>query len=192
VEWGAAIAGGLGRTDEALRLQKQTAALDPLSTNAHNQLGALCFNMGRYAEAEAAAREALNLTPGTEGAHLTIGLAMLERGGDPAAALAEIAREPDPDGRVFTLALANQMIGRPAEADKWIAAHGSAGSRTDAYNIALLHAVRGEADQAFASLELAYRQHDSGLVALKTDLYLKNIRTDPRYNALLRKLKLPE
>jgi len=192
VEWSAAIATALGHTDEELRLSKQNAALDPLSTNAFNQLALLCFNMGRFAEAEAAAREALNLNPGTEGAHLTIGLAILERGGDPAAALAEIANEPDADGRVFTRALANQMIGHPAEADKWIAAHSSAGSRTDAYNIALLHAVRGEADQAFASLELAYRQHDSGLVALKTDLYLKNIRTDPRYNALLRKLKLPE
>jgi len=117
---------------------------------------------------------------------------MLEGGGDPAAALAEIAREPDPDTRGFTLALANQITGHPAEADKWISAHQSMDSRTEPYNLAELHAVRGENDLAFASLEQAYSRHDSDIVTLKMDLFLEKLRSDPRFNALLRKLKLPE
>jgi adenylate cyclase len=191
-EWSAAIAAALGQTDEALRLSKQTAALDPLSTNAYNQLSWLCFGMGRFAEAEAAAREALNLTPNTEDAHLVIGLSMLERGGDPVGALAEVARDPDADGGELMRALINQKMGHSAEADQWFAGHESAGSRKDAYFAAVLHAVRGEPDKAFASLERAYIVHDSLLVGLKTDYYLKNIRPDPRFKALLRKLKLPE
>lgn len=191
-EWGAAIAQAFGLREEALRLSQLTAARDPLSTNTHNQLALLYLNLGRFSEAEAAAREALNLNPVSEGAHTTIGLAMLQSGGDPSAALAEIAREPDPEGRAYAQALANQIVGRPAEAEKWIAAHQSPDSRTDLYNIAELHAVRGERDLAFALLERARSQHDSGIVALKMDPFMKNLRTDPRFNALLRRLKLPE
>jgi hypothetical protein len=62
----------------------------------------------------------------------------------------------------------------------------------DAYSIAQLHAVRGEPDLAFKSLERAYDLHDGGLFDIKMDPFLKNVRADPRYGALLRKLKLPE
>jgi hypothetical protein len=65
-------------------------------------------------------------------------------------------------------------------------------SRTEPYNLAELHAVRGENDLAFASLEQAYNRHDGDIVTLKMDLFLEKLRSDPRFNALLRKLKLPE
>ena len=45
---------------------------------------------------------------------------------------------------------------------------------------------------AFEWLERAYWQRDGGLAEIKADPTLKSLRTDPRFNALLRKLKLPE
>ena len=60
------------------------------------------------------------------------------------------------------------------------------------YQIAEVYAFRGEADKAFEWLGRAYDERDPGLPPhLKGDPLLKNIRHDPRYNALLEKMRLP-
>ena len=62
----------------------------------------------------------------------------------------------------------------------------------DAYHIAGIHAFRGESDLAFAWLDRAYRQRDTGLEFVKCDPLFENLQADPRYKAFLRKMKLPE
>ena len=62
----------------------------------------------------------------------------------------------------------------------------------DAFEIAEAHAFRGEVDQAFAWLDRAYSQKDPSLYMIKGDPNFKNIETDPRYKAFLRKMNLPE
>ncbi len=61
-----------------------------------------------------------------------------------------------------------------------------------AYQIAEAYAWQGDKDKAFEWLERAYRQQDGGLTAIKYDPLLDNLRSDPRYHALLRKLNLPD
>ena len=46
----------------------------------------------------------------------------------------------------------------------------------------------GEPDKAFEWLDRAYAQRNSGLIETKVDPFLKNLRPDPRYRALLEKL----
>jgi hypothetical protein len=58
------------------------------------------------------------------------------------------------------------------------------------YQIAEIYACRGDKDKAFEWLERSYRQHDGGLTYVTYDRWLTNLRTDPRYRALLRTLKL--
>ena len=60
-----------------------------------------------------------------------------------------------------------------------------------AYQIAEVLAWQGEIDRAYDWLGHAYDGHDPGLNYLKYDPMLKNLRPDPRYAALLRKMKLP-
>jgi hypothetical protein len=60
-----------------------------------------------------------------------------------------------------------------------------------AYQIAMIHAWRGEKDQAFQWLDRAYDQHDGGLSDIKTDPFIAALRADARYRALLEKMKLP-
>ena len=64
-------------------------------------------------------------------------------------------------------------------------------ARVDAYQIAEVHAWRGEADQAFAWLDRAREQRDGGLLSVKADPLLRGLRSDPRYHAFLDKMKLP-
>jgi len=61
------------------------------------------------------------------------------------------------------------------------------------YQIALVHAYRGETDEAFEWLDRSYAVRDTGMAwFLRNDPFLANIKSDPRYAALLRRMKLPE
>jgi len=59
-------------------------------------------------------------------------------------------------------------------------------------DIAEFYARLGEKDQAFAWLEKAYVQHSDGLVRLKEELGFDNLRSDPSYADLLRRIGLPQ
>jgi hypothetical protein len=68
----------------------------------------------------------------------------------------------------------------------------NAASDIATYQIAEVHAFRGEDDLAFECLQRAYAQRDSGVVSIKGDRLMRGLVDDPRYKAFLRKLKLPE
>ena len=61
-----------------------------------------------------------------------------------------------------------------------------------AYQISEAYAWRGESDRAFAWLERACAQRDAGLQRIKYDPTLRTLRNDPRYQALIKKLGLPQ
>jgi TolB-like protein/DNA-binding winged helix-turn-helix (wHTH) protein/Tfp pilus assembly protein PilF len=60
------------------------------------------------------------------------------------------------------------------------------------YEIAFIYAGLGQKDQAFEWLDKAYQQRDRGLLFLKTDHCLGPLRSDPRFQDLLRRLNFPE
>jgi len=60
-----------------------------------------------------------------------------------------------------------------------------------AYQIAEAYAWRGDADKAFDWLERAYAQRDGGLSQVQYDPLLREVRADPRYAALVKKLGYP-
>jgi TolB-like protein/DNA-binding winged helix-turn-helix (wHTH) protein/Tfp pilus assembly protein PilF len=60
------------------------------------------------------------------------------------------------------------------------------------YEIAFIYAGLGEKERAFEWLDKAYQQRDRGLLFLKTDHCLDPLRSDPRFQDLLRRLNLPE
>ena len=59
-------------------------------------------------------------------------------------------------------------------------------------DLGMSFAVIGEKERAFAWLEKAYQQHDPALAQLKVDPSVDNLRSDPRYPALLKKLGLSD
>ena len=60
------------------------------------------------------------------------------------------------------------------------------------FQIAQVHAWRGEKEAAFEWLERAYDQHDPGILRLRGDPQLASLADDPRFVALLRKLNYPD
>jgi predicted Zn-dependent protease len=60
-----------------------------------------------------------------------------------------------------------------------------------AYQIAEVHAFRGETDAAFDWLERARLQHDGGLKYVRFDPQFQAIHPDARWKLFLKKLNLP-
>jgi len=59
------------------------------------------------------------------------------------------------------------------------------------YEVALVYAGLGEKDEAFAWLEKSLEAHDKGLAYLKIDPCLDPLRSDPRFDRLVRRVGLP-
>ena len=181
----------LGRYNEAIELANKAIERDPLRPSSYGNLGVALLRVNRHAEAEAAFRKALELDPDGASRHRNLGLALLLQG-KADAALQEMKQETDEIWRLAGLPLAYHALGRRGESDAALATFKSKHAGEMAYQIAEVHAFRGEADLAFEWLERAYDQRDGGLTDIKGDRLMRGIVGDPRYKAFLRKLKLPE
>ncbi len=179
------------RLDEALKLIQKAAARDAVGYGVYTGIGDVQIRRGRLAEAEAAYRKATELNATAAGTHMWLGFVLLARG-ESKAALAAMEQETDEGYRQYGLALAFGALGRQSDADRALAALETNYADSRAGHIASVYACRKQLDRAFAWLDRAYRQRDGWLPLIKADPCVKNLEPDPRYKALLRKLKLPE
>jgi tetratricopeptide (TPR) repeat protein len=185
------LAATLGRWDDAIDLTTKAIERDPLQPSSYSRLGDAFLAIERDTEAEAAYRKALELDPGGTLRHLSLGEALLLQG-KADAALREMEQETDEIYRLFGLPLAYHALGRRDESDAALSTFKRKHAGEMAYQIAEVHAFRGEADLAFEWLERAYAQRDGGVWEIKRDRLMRGLVDDPRYKAFLRKLKLPE
>jgi tetratricopeptide (TPR) repeat protein len=134
----------------------------------------------------------LRLSPGRIAGQYGLGLALLQKG-DAEAALVEVQKEPEELWRLVALSMVYHALGRSAESDAALAALIAKFEKEAPYNIAYVLAYRGEADRAFEWLDKAQEYQDSGLSEIAVEPLFDNIRKDPRWLPLLRKLgKDPE
>jgi tetratricopeptide (TPR) repeat protein len=180
----------LGRLDEAIALYRRAIEIDPLYSNAYKNLGINLHYAGREEEAAAALRKALELTPEMAFAHGLLGQVYLAQSHSQEA-FAEAEKEKHPAYRLCGLALAYHALGRKKESDASLRALTTKFSADAPYLIAEVYAFRGRPDRAFEWLERAYTEHDSGLTEMKGDPLLNTLKRDPRYAALLQKMRLP-
>jgi hypothetical protein len=68
----------------------------------------------------------------------------------------------------------------------------SADDDISSYAIALIYNGLGQNDETLAWLDKAYAQRTPGLVFLKVEPKWDNLRSDPRFQDLLRRLRLSE
>ena len=180
----------LGNLDEAIKLDEQVVALDPLRANSHVNLAYKLYLVGRYDEAQSEQHKALELNPQAAIAHGDLSKILIAEG-KPQLALAEIEKEPTEWAKLTGQVLAYHASGREQDSNaalaKLIAKYGTA----TAYQIAEVYAFRGESDKSFEWLERGYKQRDPGLPKFNSDPLFNNLRHDPRYTELLKKMRLP-
>jgi len=177
-----------GRFDEAFKLDSQALQLDPLNAENWERLADDRFFAGELDDAIADIKKALELNPDNWGSPVMLSQIYLLQG-RPQDALRESERIQFGAIRTRTRAVAYYALGRKKESDAALKELIEKYHSSDA--IATAYAVRNQRDEAFEWLDRAYAQHDGGLIFLKIDPLLKNLHSDPRYAALLKKLHLP-
>jgi tetratricopeptide (TPR) repeat protein len=177
-----------GDSEEVRDLYRKALDLDPASPALFDILGYYYFWTGRFDEAESVIRRSIDLRPG-RGQEL-LGMVLLARG-EKENALIEIQREPDEESRLDGLAYVYHAMGRQKEAAAAMSDYERLYSAESPFNIARLYAYRQDLDKAFLWLDRAYARRDDGFRYLNRDSLFANLRGDPRYAALLQKLKLP-
>src|SRR5260370_11699386 len=121
----------------------QAVALDPLRANSHLALGELMYKAGRYDEAQAALQQALDLNPQAAYVHVVLGQILIAQG-KPQQALAEIEHEPSQWAQLTGQALTYHALGREQDSNAALAALIAKYDTLSAYQIAQVHAYRGE------------------------------------------------
>jgi len=179
----------LGRLDEAIERYSRAVQIDALNSNAYGSYGIALHYAGQQEKAKEAFQKALELAPEMAVAHSYLGRVHLAES-HPQEALAEMEQEKDPALRLCGLALAYHALGRKNESDANLADLIAKFQTDSPYQIAEVHAFRGGPDRAFEWLERAYAARDPGLSEVKVDPLLKSLGRDPRYVALVKKMRL--
>ena len=184
------LARELGDLDQAIKLNEQAIALDPLRTDFHLGQGYTLYLAGRYDEAQVELKKALDLHAQAAFAHVSLGEIFIAKR-KPEQALAEIEKEPSEWARLTGQALVYHALGRDQDSNTALADLIGKYNADSAYQIAQAYAFRGQTDKSFEWLDRAYKQRDGGMTDVKIDPVFKNLRRDPRYVELLKRMRLP-
>ena len=189
----------LGRLPEAIAAAEKANKLDPLADQAATYYGMFLNASGQYAKARDVEEQRLKASGRDDFANLVYGEALVLEGKH---ALALAAMQPanadhSPDAeevgvRLTITAMAEHALGHKQESEQALAELQKNYGAGFAFQIASVHAWRGEKDQAFEWLDRAYVQRAGGMAMIKYDPFLVSLRDDPRYADLVKKLGLPE
>ncbi len=183
-----------GQFDEAIKNEQKAIELDPLSLMFNSELGWQLSWARRYDEAMAQFRKTLELDPNFAHAHNGLGWCLFWKG-DTAGAIAEFqkAKSLDPQPRTdAALTYAYACAGDRAKAEQMLR---DWDDRTKQHYLTpglrvLLHLGLGEKDKALDWLEKSYEEQDGASWHLKVDPSYDPLRTEPRFQALLKKAGL--
>jgi len=186
-----------GRFDESLAESLHALALDPLDVAMNFHLGFHYWNARQYDQARAQLEKTLTMDPNHHETHGLLGATYAQQG-RYSEAIAEWQKGIALGGwdkRGF-LGYVYALSGRRGEAQKLLAQllDEAKSKPVSAYNIARIYSGLGEKEQAFSWLERAIAERDSNLTmpGLKPDVQLDTLRSDPRFQELLRRMHLSQ
>jgi TolB-like protein/DNA-binding winged helix-turn-helix (wHTH) protein/Tfp pilus assembly protein PilF len=186
-----------GRGGEALTEIEQARELDPLLFDALRGKALVSFQLRNYKAMIDAGRQCVASDANSWLAHYLLGVGY-DGYGQPLEAIPEYQKAVELSGGnqdpAAALAHAYATISRRAEAKKILHEwqRQSQTSYVSPYMISTVSASLGEKDKAFEYLEKAYAEKSSDLsYFLKSDLRIDNLRSDPRFLDLLRRMSLP-
>lgn len=186
----------IGRFEEAIAEARLARRLDPVSvvTNAH--VGLVLYRARQYEAALDVLKRAVELEPDHPMPYLPRGLSlsMLGRHDEAVTALEKglIASERSSE----MLAQLAVVYGRAGLTDRAREMLSELQSRALTQHVspfvfALAHTAVGDAERAIDALEAAFRNREWYLCVLQTEPVFDPLRTNARFQALVRQLKLP-
>jgi TolB-like protein/DNA-binding winged helix-turn-helix (wHTH) protein/Tfp pilus assembly protein PilF len=185
----------LGRFDEADQEMKQARALDPVSLIIATDCGAVLYLSQRYGEAYQELSKVLEMEPDFSEALMFRG-AVLLRQRKYEQAIADFRNASRIDNRPWRLGVlgwALGVAGKRSEATAILRQLQAISRQTSTppWSFAIIYIGLGQKDEALAWLDKAYAEHSSDLRALKVDPVYDPLRSDPRFQDLVRRVGLP-
>ena len=183
----------LGQSDRSIKELKRAVELDPLSMVINADLSIGYIYARRYDEAEAQARKTLEIDPGSFLAHYYLGMA-LQLKGRLKEAIPEFQKAVDVNHDPYSTSMLIQGYARNGQTDearKLLAQLDEMAKSAEVpeYAFALAYTSLGDKDRAIAALEHAFAGgNNSYLFLLPGDPLLDDLRGDPRFEALVKKI----
>jgi TolB-like protein len=186
----------LGQAEKGIAEGVKAAALDPLAPEPLHVLSQNLYFARRYPEAVEQAQKALDLDPKYFLAHLQLALTYLAQGKSrDAVAAARSAREDEPlaDWPTAVLGMAYAADGQHAQAQKVLAEMNQKASRgwVPSYVFAEIYAGLRDKPHTLDALEKSYEERAWFLTCLNTAPEFDFIRSEPRFQTLLRRMNFP-
>jgi len=185
----------LGRSEEALAEIKCAQGLDPLSLIINLCVGRILFEMGQFDRAIDQYKKILDLDPSFQWAYLYLGI-VYEHQGEFDQAITAFKRAITLAGGdlevLADLGHAYAKAGRKSDALEVLAKllRYSKQGNSVSCEIALVYNGLGDKRNTFQWLERALQERNNGCVSLKVGPVWNNLRSDPRFFALLKKMGL--
>ncbi len=198
-QWYAEKLSVLGRHQEAIAEINRAHELDPLSAVITRVLGGTLMDAGQYDQAIAVCQQLAQENPTFAIAHDCLFYVYWAKRMYPEAvaefrANAELTHNPEDIENATALENGFRSGGWPA-AEAQLATVFEGRRKTgyaSPFMIARLYADRGDKENAFHWLDIAYREHDCLLITVNTSIQFAPLRSDPRYSELVRSIGLPK
>jgi serine/threonine-protein kinase len=181
---------GLASMDAAL-------ALDPMSVVQQWTRGYILYYTRDFDAALQQHRQALAMDPTFARVHVDAGIIHALRG-DYRLAIEEVQKAAslleDNPGLLASLGYVYALAGDRDEAHRILADLAARSKRrpVSPFTVALIHVGLGDVDAAFEWLGRSLEQREDALVSLKVNPRIDPLRGDPRLDALMRRVGLPE
>lgn len=182
-----------GRHDEALAEIKIARELDPLNSFAGALEGLFLIQAGRNDEALDRLKKTFELAPNFWLSHLFASMAYIEKGMYPEAiSEARLAKQFSPvqtnsDAyESYALAKSGKLAEAQALLDELLKL--STERFIPPYHVALAYNGLGDTGKALEWLEKAFQQHDPKMAFLKADQKWNNLRSEPRFIDLIKRM----
>ena len=185
------------RHDEAIAEIKLAQKLDPLAPRISANVGYLLYLARRYDDAIAELQKAIKMEPRHDATYVYLGLTYLQTReyGEAIAAFRQVRSLAKED--VFSaimLGCALAASGRRSEAEE-LATEITGRSKREyvsQYELSKLHLALGDREQALHILQHAFEARDPRMIYIKVDPELDPLRSDPRFQELLRRMNFPD
>jgi serine/threonine protein kinase/Flp pilus assembly protein TadD len=193
--WYASYLRLMGRHEQALAEIRRARELDPLSLGVSATVGYILFSARQYDQAIEELKKTLEMDRDYSYTHLFLGFTYAAKGmhAEAIAAYQEAIRLGlDSPSTQIHLGAAYARAGDRERAQAILTRLQTGEEYVSPGQLATLYVAQGEREQAFAALEKAYEAHDLQLQYLGVDPALDPLRSDPRFQDLMRRVGLTQ